>query len=760
MRKNIFLMYLCCIVLVWVGCNAGGGNRNKDSQADSVETTEESDLLESDVTVDIQDEESPDSIDDTDVDDTLIEDSDHEMADTLGDTEANEVNDGDSSETTLPTFTIYELQDESNPSHPMALTPVTLSDVYVTAVDLSGNNGRSFWVQEASGGPYSGIYVFNKDQLDISGMEIGSRVSLTGIYKEYSGVSEVELTSVEIMTSQILPTPLVVNSSDISTTGSQGEAYEGVLVRIENVVVVDMGEFGEFRVNGNLIVDDEIFRYEPVPDVGATYTAITGVLHFSFDQFKLLPRISEDLVPSGNCPGDSDCDGYPDNSDNCPNVSNPDQEDLNDNGVGDICETVQRVTIFDIQDVNRQNHPAVDSQVVVEGVVVTEVNRDGNPPGFWVQEISGGEFSGLFVFTQDYDFSEVVPGALVNVTGQYVEYYDLTEIRMDSYQILSNTSIPDPVRVTSSRLSSQSENYEGILIKVCSDCSVTEILDHGLVRTTCVLLDDDLYRYSLSLGQTFDCISGIFHYSFEEFKLLPRSEADFEGSQCDLSDSDCDGYVDSADNCPNVSNPDQEDLNGNGIGDICESSVLQVRIVQDPGHPQHPAEDSVVELSNVIITAVSDGRGFWVQDQSGSPEYSGIYIYAETVDMGGLTRGTIVSLSGVYKEYYELSEIELQEFTVEGQASEPMPATVSLSSLLADPEPFEGVLVAPFGGGSCVVNELLDYGMVQTTCLTLDDDIYTYTLMVGDSFQQIQGILHFSFDEYKLLPRDSADFIE
>ena len=35
------------------------------------------------------------------------------------------------------------------------------------------------------------------------------------------------------------------------------------------------------------------------------------------------------------------------------------------------------------------------------------------------------------------------------------------------------------------------------------------------------------------------------------------------------SDNDNDGYFDTIDNCPNISNPDQSDTNGDGIGDIC-----------------------------------------------------------------------------------------------------------------------------------------------------------------------------------------------
>ncbi len=38
------------------------------------------------------------------------------------------------------------------------------------------------------------------------------------------------------------------------------------------------------------------------------------------------------------CPGDEDCDGVPDASDNCPSVPNPGQEDCDGDGIGDACD--------------------------------------------------------------------------------------------------------------------------------------------------------------------------------------------------------------------------------------------------------------------------------------------------------------------------------------------------------------------------------------------------------------------------------------
>lgn len=48
-------------------------------------------------------------------------------------------------------------------------------------------------------------------------------------------------------------------------------------------------------------------------------------------------------------------------------------------------------------------------------------------------------------------------------------------------------------------------------------------------------------------------------------------EEDIEGDGCADLDSDEDGFVDQMDNCPSLSNPLQSDLDGDQIGDICDS---------------------------------------------------------------------------------------------------------------------------------------------------------------------------------------------
>lgn len=65
---------------------------------------------------------------------------------------------------------------------------------------------------------------------------------------------------------------------------------------------------------------------------------------------------------------------------------------------------------------------------------------------------------------------------------------------------------------------------------------------------------------------------------FDHLDLCPKGslgwisteETDVEGDGCSDFDTDEDGYVDQQDNCPNIKNAGQEDLDGDLLGDVCD----------------------------------------------------------------------------------------------------------------------------------------------------------------------------------------------
>lgn len=54
---------------------------------------------------------------------------------------------------------------------------------------------------------------------------------------------------------------------------------------------------------------------------------------------------------------------------------------------------------------------------------------------------------------------------------------------------------------------------------------------------------------------------------------LEQGEGDGLGNACD-PDDDGDGVDDDADNCPSIPNPDQEDVDGDRAGDVCDNAPL------------------------------------------------------------------------------------------------------------------------------------------------------------------------------------------
>lgn len=85
--------------------------------------------------------------------------------------------------------------------------------------------------------------------------------------------------------------------------------------------------------------------------------------------------------------------------------------------------------------------------------------------------------------------------------------------------------------------------------------------------------------------------------------LLPLPDIGCTGDECDHegptnSDSDADGVVDSADNCPSVANSTQEDADADGIGDACDEPTTVRMSTTVTAHFDDGVLSGVVESSS------------------------------------------------------------------------------------------------------------------------------------------------------------------
>ena len=173
---------------------------------------------------------------------------------------------------------------------------VQLSDAVVTA----RGHTNWIWVQEASATTYGGIAV----SADASLVETGDSVSVEGTVGDYDGLDILSSATVTVtgMTSP-LP-PIVVDPASIATGAAYADAFQSMLVRVENVSVTDtdpaagIGDSApiwEFVVDGGLRVNDLLYRTDPWPTVGTPFS-LTGILDYRNGDSKLEPRGASDIV--------------------------------------------------------------------------------------------------------------------------------------------------------------------------------------------------------------------------------------------------------------------------------------------------------------------------------------------------------------------------------------------------------------------------------------------------------------------------------
>lgn len=414
----------------------------------------------------------------------------------------------------LSATTIYDVQfnntdpggsppDTCYPS-PKEDSTVTITGV-VTGITVN-TSYDNFWIQEVSG-LWHGIYVFD----NYIHPSRGDSIRLTGLIKEYYGVTEIDPDpgAHQILATGLSePDPIKVTSAELAGgCSATGESFEGVLVRIDSVVVTqDLNIYGEWYISddGGITecqIDDKCFHYDPT--VGESLTYIIGVVHYSYSEYEINPRSIGDIGrPQGPPPFLS--------------IYDVQFNDSNPGGIPpDDCYP----------------SPYADSLVTITGVV-TGITRNIGYDNFWLQD-SAGCWSGVYIFDNTVHPSV---GDSMTITGSVSEYYGLTEFPASQFEIHAHgVSGFTPVTVTADDLddgcSATGESYEGVLVKIY-DAVVTQEADSFGIWTvtdgpgdTCQI-DDMCFHYVPEIGDTLTSIIGVVHYSYGEYEINPRNTQD------------------------------------------------------------------------------------------------------------------------------------------------------------------------------------------------------------------------------------------
>ena len=183
--------------------------------------------------------------------------------------------------------TIYQIQGQG------AVSPYN-NQVVTTSGVVTGNYGDFYFLQHGAG-QWNGLYVYDGGR----NPQVGDSIVLTGTITEYYELTELKsITAYTLVErNKTLPLPALVTTATIASGSATAEAYEGVLVTVQNATCTSESiGYGMWTVDdgsGECVVHNS-FIYEYAPELNAMYN-ITGPLNYDFSEFKIEIRSSNDV---------------------------------------------------------------------------------------------------------------------------------------------------------------------------------------------------------------------------------------------------------------------------------------------------------------------------------------------------------------------------------------------------------------------------------------------------------------------------------
>jgi hypothetical protein len=203
----------------------------------------------------------------------------------------------------------------------LTLSGIVTADTVHISLSPATSGSTNAWYMQSTNQPWSGIWLTTTDttvQRQMAELRNGDSISVSGTVQEQFDVTRLgSITAVtKISSGNAVPAPVVRSAASLNVSNGNplAEPYEGMLVRLDNLTVTDLNptfsDVTEFSVSdgtGAAVVQRSgRYSYSNLPadtltgkiilHEGNGIASLTGIVYYSFNQYKFVPRTDADFV--------------------------------------------------------------------------------------------------------------------------------------------------------------------------------------------------------------------------------------------------------------------------------------------------------------------------------------------------------------------------------------------------------------------------------------------------------------------------------